>query len=80
MSSLTVTVEDHDELSWAVEGDDGVRGHGRELGGLAGLDDDRSFAEGEADAAVEHVEPVVARVNPRFRRLRSRTGADGPDT
>ena len=48
VGALAVAVEDHDELRWAVNGREGVRCHGGELGGLAGLDGDLAFAERQA--------------------------------
>jgi len=45
VGTLAVAVEDHDEFGRAVDGCEGVRRHGAELGGLAGLDEDLAFAE-----------------------------------
>ena len=45
VGAVAVTVEDHDEFCGAIAGREGVRGHGGELGGLTGLDDDFAFAK-----------------------------------
>lgn len=65
--SLAVPVEDHDHLRRPIESLEGMGRHRRELGRLAGLHHDRPLAEHEADASLEHVEPVVAGVHTRFR-------------
>jgi hypothetical protein len=69
---VAVPVEDPDELGRAIDGGKSVRGHGRELGGLPGLDDDLAFTERQADASLDDEEPVVAGVDPRLRRLAAR--------
>ena len=61
VGALAVAVEDHDELGGAVERLDRVRRHGRELGGLPGLDRDPPVGEVQPDATVEDVEPLAAR-------------------
>lgn len=67
VGALAVAVEDHDELGRAVDGCEGVRRHGAELGGLAGLDEDLAFAERQAHSPLEDEEPVVTGVDPLLR-------------
>jgi hypothetical protein len=64
VGALTVAIEDHDELGRAVDGCEGVRRHGAELGGLAGLDEDLAFAQRQAHPPLEDEEPVVTGVDP----------------
>ena len=66
-AALAVAVEDHDELGRAVAGRERVRGHGGELGGLAGRDDDLPLAEEQPDPALDHEEPVVTGMDPLLR-------------
>ena len=68
VSALAVAVEDHDEFRGAVAGCAGVRGHGGELGGLAGLDDDLAFAEQQPYPPFDDEEPVVTGMYPLLRR------------
>ena len=63
VGAVPVSVEDHDEFGGTVERSDGVRGHGGELGGLAGFHDDDSFAEQQLHTSAENEEPVVPRVH-----------------
>jgi hypothetical protein len=64
VGALAVAVEDHDELGRAVDGCEGVRSHGGELGGLAGPDGDLAFAERQAHPSLDDEEPVVTGVDP----------------
>ena len=66
MGALTVLVEDHDHFGRGVQRVDRVRGHGRELGRLPLLDDDHPIAEYQTNAAFEHEEPVVTRMDARL--------------
>ena len=68
VGALAVAVEDHDELGRAVDGGEGVRRHGGELGGLAGLDDDLAFAERQPHPPLDDEEPVVPGVDPLLGR------------
>lgn len=68
VGTLAVAIEDHDELGRAIDGYEGVWGHGGELGGLAGLDDDLAFAQRQAHAALDDEEPVVTRVDSLLLR------------
>lgn len=67
VGALAVAVEDHDELGRAVDGCEGVRRHGAELGGLAGFYEDLAFAERQAHSPLEDEEPVVTGVDPLLR-------------
>ena len=67
MGSLAVVVEDREDLDGLAVPCDPVRGHGVELGGVADLDEVLPFAQEESCGAVEHVEPVPTRVDPRLR-------------
>src|ERR671910_2053262 len=64
VGALALAVEDHDELGGRLQGAEGVRGHRRELGGLASVDVDLPVPEPQAHLALEHDEPVVTRVDP----------------
>ena len=65
---LAVAVEDHDEFCRAVAGCEAVRGHGGELGNLAGLDDDLAFAEQQSHPPLDDEEPVVTGMDSLRRR------------
>ena len=60
VGALAVAVEDHDEFGRAVDGREGVRRHGGELGCLSGLDDDLAFAEQQAHPSRDDEEPSEA--------------------
>jgi hypothetical protein len=75
VSSLTVTVEDGDELGRGVDGREGVWRHCRELSGFTGVHGDLAVAEPQAHPPLGHEEPVVTWMHSLLRRLSRRLEA-----
>ena len=69
VGALAVAVEDHDEFGGFVDGCEGVRRHGGELGGLSRFDGDLAVTERQAHSSLDDEEPIVTRVYPLLRRL-----------
>jgi len=66
VGTFTLLADEAEELDGTgTGGPKPVRGAGVELGDLSWFEDDAVFAEDQAEAAVEDVDPVVALVGPK---------------
>src|SRR5690554_3753566 len=63
MRLLSFVIEDGEDLCRAFVRVDAVRGHGRELDGLARPHQDRPRSEPQSDGPAEHREPLVPRMH-----------------
>ena len=69
MGALALAIEDHDQLRRVVDRADRVRGHRRELGGLALGNLDAPIAELQQHPSFEHEEPVETWMHARCGNL-----------